>query len=174
MYNDHKSPDLLQGDVISELSYPVFSDISLSISRSSGKPEFGGRVSIKTNFICIVSHSCDLVIHAKGPKRPALLFCPLVKVPDYIRQASHRYDALRQNTVDPGKPQFINLFWFRQEDPLPDDLVIDLSTMQPLPINTVTALCRKKTLELDDKHRMLLQTKLMHHFGRPEQVAVGE
>lgn len=170
MYKHPSSSELLQGDVVSELSYPVFTQATFSVSRTSGRQEFSAQVAVKTSCIAIVSHSCDLVVYGSGPKRPALLFCPLIKVPENIRQSQDRYEILRRNEIDPTRPQFVNLFWYRQESPLPEDLIIDLSTIQPLPINTISSLAKRKILELDDRHRELLQTKLMHHFGRPESL----
>jgi hypothetical protein len=169
MYKAPPSSDILQGDVISNFSYPVFTDVALSHSRSSGKHEFTGRVTIKAGHIAMVSHSCDLVIHEKGPKRPALLFCPLIRVPQHIRSNPQRYEILRRNKIDPAKPSFVSLFWFMARTPLEEDMVIDFSTMQALPITILGSLVEKKILELDDQCRGLLQEKLMHHFGRTEQ-----
>lgn len=173
MYTISPSNNILQGDLIADFSYPVFSDASLSLSSTSGKPEFRSRVTVKSGFVALVSHSCDMVRYEKQNKRPALLFCPLIKIPRNIRNSSGRYTTLRINRVDPSEPKFISLFWYKQSDPLEEDLVIDLSTIQAIPITMLEVLPSKKVLELDEEARGLLQEKLMYHFGRNEKPRSG-
>lgn len=168
MYKTPPSADLFQSDVISGFSYPVFSNATSHFSQSTGRHEFSANVTVKSGHIVIVSHGCDLLVYDKGPKRPAVLFCPMIRVPEYIRSNPERYAILRQNIIDPQRPHFVNLFLYQREDPLSEDMVIDLSLIQPFPITSLDALRSKKTLELVGEQRQLLQTKLMHHFGRPE------
>src|SRR5438128_934448 len=134
MYKQPASSELLQGDVISELSYPVFSDVTLPVSGRTGRQEFRAHVTVKTGFVAVVSHSCDLVVYGAGPKRPAFLFCPLIPVPENIRRNAERYALLRENRIDPARPHYVNLFWYIQHQPLEQDMVMDFSTIQPLPI----------------------------------------
>ncbi len=168
MYKFPLSPDLLQGDVIPDFLHPIFSNAAYRLSKSARQPEFSATVTVKYEHIAIVSHSCDLVVHQKGPKRPAILFCPLIRVPDYIRSDEQRYAILRQNWVDTQHPHFISLYYFQKQNFLAEDMVIDFSTIQPLPVTQIELLRSKKALELDDDHRSLLKTKLMYHFGREE------
>ena len=100
MYRRPLSPELLQGDVVDHISYPV--------ARGLPQTDEVATIVLKKNRIVLVSHSCDLV-DARN-KRPAFLFAPLIPVVNYIKKDADRYEAFKRNILDPEKPTFINLF----------------------------------------------------------------
>ena len=158
MYQYPRSPSLLQGDVIDFFDYPVL------LSRHAQPPETIN-IAVKRHRIAVVSHSCDIT-ESSANKRPAFLIAPLQPVPNYIIKDPQKYEAFKRTKVESEKPNFISLFRYKEAPEIGGtEQMIDLSTIQAVPITYLPICCRMKLLELTSVARENLQEKLMLHLG---------
>lgn len=157
MYRDPPSQELLQGDVIDLIEYPV--------RRLIGSADGHLNIVVKRSRVVLLSHSCDM---ATREKRRGILFAPLAQVPSNIKRKEDLLAQLK-SALTADQPAFINLFFFAAHAEVGDvDQVVDFATMQSLPSTLAPLLLELKKAELDGEARERLKEKLALHFARPE------
>jgi hypothetical protein len=157
MYRDPPSQELLQGDVIDLIEYPVRRLIAAADGHLN--------IVVKRSRVALLSHSCDM---ANREKRHGILFAPLMQVPFGIKRKEELLAQLKSALIA-DQSAFINLFFFGAHAGVGDvDQVVDFATMQSLPSTLAPMLLELKRAELDAEAREHLKQKLALHFARPE------
>ncbi|HEY9708247.1 MAG TPA: hypothetical protein V6D48_08590, partial [Oculatellaceae cyanobacterium] len=178
--------ELRQGDIIEGLYYPLINcgtlrilgeatnqplsqneDLSLTAisEKKEGVTFLTAQVKVLRSFVVVLSQCCDLALRNDKLEAPAFVIAPLFEVPYQIKTKSERLSKLQENSLE----NFVNLFYIPQNEPLPQDYVVDFGRLTSLPRAEFNFTLSKKVLQMTDEARVLFKLKLASHFGRPTQ-----
>jgi len=170
MFVANKSDVLRQGDILKKThfvpaSFHILKDDQIALPQNP---------KLIYSYLVILSHCCELQWYPnpKGklvPRRQQVLVAPLsLTIP--FKHGTDEYNKLIENGENRPDTDPVQYFYFRDNEVIGAESVIDFSTMMPIKSKLLREIGMEKLIELDVKNRHLLRIRLRDYFSRiPEE-----